>query len=57
MHSVHCTQPAVVRDETRISLPAKPSLTRTTLGQLCVTPRTSRVAAGYDRAWAQTKSL
>ena len=29
-------------DETRISLPAKLSLTRTTLGQLCVAPRTSR---------------
>uniref|UniRef100_A0AAZ3SMP9 LRRCT domain-containing protein n=1 Tax=Oncorhynchus tshawytscha TaxID=74940 RepID=A0AAZ3SMP9_ONCTS len=27
----------------RISLPAKPSLTRTTLGKLCVAPRTSRL--------------
>ena len=35
-------QESLVRDETRISLPAKPSLTRTTLGQLCVAPRTSR---------------
>ena len=42
-----CTAPgppqeSLVRDETRISLPAKPSLTRTTLGQLCVAPWTSR---------------
>ena len=36
-------QESLVRDETRISLPAKPSLTRTTLGQLCVAPRTSRL--------------
>ena len=35
-------QESLVRDETRISLPANPSLTRTTLGQLCVAPRTSR---------------
>ena len=35
-------QESLVRDETRISLPANPSLTRTTLGQLCVTSRTSR---------------
>uniref|UniRef100_A0A8C8IYR4 Protein kinase domain-containing protein n=1 Tax=Oncorhynchus tshawytscha TaxID=74940 RepID=A0A8C8IYR4_ONCTS len=28
--------------ETRTSLPANPSLTRTTLGQLCIAPRTSR---------------
>ena len=35
-------QESLVRDETRISLPTKPSLTRATLGQLCVTPRTSR---------------
>ena len=35
-------QESLVRDDTRISLPAKPSLTRTTLGQLCVAPRTSR---------------
>jgi hypothetical protein len=34
-------QESLVRDETRISLPAKPSLTGTTLGQLCVAPRTS----------------
>ena len=34
-------QEVLVHDETRISLPANPSLT--TLGQLCV-------AAGYDRA-------
>ena len=33
---------SLVHDETRISLPAKPSLTRTMLGQLCVAPRTSR---------------
>ena len=33
-------QESLVRDETRIFLPAKPSLT--TLGQLCVAPRTSR---------------
>ena len=33
---------SLVRDETRKSLPAKPSLTRTTLGQLCVAPWTSR---------------
>ena len=39
-----CTVPqeSLVHDETRISPPAKHSLTRTTLGQLCVTPRTSR---------------
>ena len=42
-----CTAPgppqeSLVRDETRISLPAKPSLTRTKLGQLCIAPRTSR---------------
>ena len=41
-----CTAPgppqeSLLRVETRISLPAKPSLTRTTLGQLCVSPRTS----------------
>ena len=35
-------QESLVRDETRISLPAKASLTRTTLGQLCVAPRTSQ---------------
>ena len=35
-------QESLVRDETRISLAAKPSLTRTTLGQLCIAPRTSR---------------
>ena len=33
-------QESLVRNETRTSLPAKPSLTRTTLGQLCVAPRT-----------------
>ncbi|XP_064875647.1 guanylate-binding protein 1-like isoform X2 [Oncorhynchus nerka] len=42
-----CTAPgppqeSLVCDETRISLPVKPSLTRTTLGQLCVAPQTSR---------------
>ena len=42
-----CTAPdppqeSLVRDETRISLPAKPSLTQTTLGQLCIAPQTSR---------------
>ena len=42
-----CTAPgppqeSLVRYETRISLPAKPSLTWTTLGQLCVAPWTSR---------------
>ena len=41
-----CTAPgppqeSLVPDETRISLPAKPSLTRTTVGQLCVAPWTS----------------
>ena len=35
------SQESLVRDETRTSLPAK-SLTRTTLGQLCVAPQTSR---------------
>ena len=43
--SAHCARPlqeSLVRDETRISLPAISSLTRTTLGQLCVRPRTSR---------------
>ena len=35
-------QESLVRDETRTSLPAKPSLTRPTLGQLCVAPRTSQ---------------
>ena len=33
---------SLVRNETRISLPAKPSLTRTTLCQLCVAPQSSR---------------
>ena len=33
-------QESLVRDETRTSLPAKPYLTRTMLGQLCVAPRT-----------------
>ena len=39
-----CTAPGPPQESlvTRISLPAKPSLTRTTLGQLCVAPRTSR---------------
>ena len=39
-----CIAPGLplVRDETRRSLPAKPSITRTTLGQLCVAPWTSR---------------
>ncbi|XP_064794113.1 coiled-coil domain-containing protein 90B, mitochondrial isoform X1 [Oncorhynchus masou masou] len=42
-----CTAPgppqeSLVRDETRISLPAKPSLIRTTQGQMWVAPRTSR---------------
>ena len=42
-----CTEPSppqesLVRNETRISLPSNPSLTRTTLCQLCVVPRTSR---------------
>ena len=35
-------QESPVRDETGISLPAKPSLARTTLNQLCVSPWTSR---------------
>ena len=35
-------QESLVRDETRISLPPKPSRTRTPLGQLCIAPRTSR---------------
>jgi hypothetical protein len=35
-------QESLVHDETSISLPAKPSLTQTTPGQLCVAPRTSR---------------
>jgi hypothetical protein len=35
-------QESLVRDETRTSLPTKPSLTRMMLGQLCVAPRTSR---------------
>ena len=42
-----CTAPgppqeSLVRDETRISLLAKPSLPRPPLGQLCVAPWTSR---------------
>ena len=42
-----CTAPvppqeSLVCDETRISLPVTPSLTRATLGQLCVAPRTYR---------------
>ena len=42
-----CTAPgppqeSLVRDEIRIFLLAKPSLTRTTLGQLCADPWTSR---------------
>ena len=42
-----CTAPgppqeSLVRDETRISLPAKPSLTQTMLCQLCVAPRTTQ---------------
>ena len=58
-----CTAPgppqeSLVRDETRISLPAKPSLTRTTLGQLCGALWNSQSrAAGCDRAWARTQSL
>ena len=36
------TQESLVRDETMISLPAKPSPTRTTLGQLCAAPWASR---------------
>ena len=41
--SAHCARPATgVAGATRISLPAKPSLTQTTLGQLCIAPRTSR---------------
>ena len=47
-------QESLVRNETRISLPAKPSLTRMTLGQLIVH---LPVAAGYDRAWARTQGL
>ena len=35
-------QESLVREETRTSLPGNPSLTRATLGQLCVAPRTSR---------------
>ena len=35
-------QESLVRDETRISLPANPSLAQTTLGYLCVAPRPSR---------------
>ena len=35
-------QESLVRDETRMSLPAKPSLTWTTLGQLCAAPWASR---------------
>ena len=35
-------QESLVRDETRRSLPTNPTLTRTTLGQLCGAPRTSR---------------
>ena len=35
-------QESLVSNETRIFQPAKPSLTRTTLCQLCVAPRTSR---------------
>ena len=35
-------QESLVRNETRISLPAKPSLTRTTLGQLCAAPWASQ---------------
>ena len=42
-----CTAPgppqeSLVRDETRISQPATPSLTQTTLGQVYVAPQTSR---------------
>uniref|UniRef100_A0A8C7PQI9 Prokaryotic-type class I peptide chain release factors domain-containing protein n=1 Tax=Oncorhynchus mykiss TaxID=8022 RepID=A0A8C7PQI9_ONCMY len=37
--------------------PTNPSLTRTTLGQLCVAPTDLPVAAGYDRAWARTQGL
>ena len=52
-----CTAPgppqeSLVCDEARISLPAKPSLTRTTLGQLCVAPQASwlrLVATGPGR--------
>ena len=36
-------QESLVRDETRISLPAKPSLTQTTLGQLYIALWTSRL--------------
>ena len=55
-----CTVPGppqelLVHDETRISLPAKPSLTRTT--PIVRRPMGLQVAAGFDRAWAQTQSL
>uniref|UniRef100_A0AAZ3RD89 DENN/MADD domain containing 4A n=1 Tax=Oncorhynchus tshawytscha TaxID=74940 RepID=A0AAZ3RD89_ONCTS len=50
-------QESLVRDETRTSLPTKPSLTRTTLGQLCVPPTDHPVVAGCNRAWDRTQSL
>ena len=39
-------QDSLVCDETRTSLLTKPTLTRTTLGQLCVAPRSSRARPG-----------
>ena len=48
------TQESLVCDETRISLPARPSLTRTALGQLCAAPWASRARPA---AWTRTQNL
>ena len=57
-----CTAPgppqeSLVRDETRISLPAKPSLTPDDARPIVRRPVDLPVAAGCDRAWARTQSL
>ena len=48
-------QESLVRDETRISLPAKPSLTRATLGQLCVAPHASRSRPAATEPWLEPR--
>ena len=49
-------QESLVHNETRTSLPAKPSLTRTTLGQLSIAPWTSPLQHSL-RARARTQTL
>ena len=59
---LECTAPgppqeSLVRDETRISLRAKPSLTRTTLGQLCIALWTSRSGPAATQPRLKPESL